>query len=198
MSLGESSSILPHHQRNMREGGRSESELAVKKDLPRSRGDEVIRANHLGDSLIGIVDHHCELVGRRSIAFSHHEIAGDRAGEAAEEAVVERDRRKVDARPEGGIATGPRARFLDAREAPTAGAGIDRPVRGDTALVRRARRLLDFLPGADTRIDPPNLEQSVDRGGVSRRAGRLDQWFTIPIETEPGQAVNKCIYCFLC
>ena len=57
-----------------------ESQRALDEDLAGCRVDQVAAPHHVGDPLMGVVDHHRELVGEEPVGASHHKVT-DRLGD---------------------------------------------------------------------------------------------------------------------
>ena len=73
--------IRPHHQRQVRELRRRESERLIEQHLPRRIRDVILAANHMRDLHQRIVDHDGEVVGRPAVRSDQHRIADDVAAE---------------------------------------------------------------------------------------------------------------------
>ena len=97
-------------------------EQALEQNLPRRRGKQVRAAHDVGDSLLGVVHDHNELVSEQAVGATHDKVAdfdGESLLERALSRVIERDCKIVDAHPG-------RSPWAATSQAAAASAGIDR------------------------------------------------------------------------
>lgn len=157
-------------------------------------GFEVPAANHVGDSLRGVVEHHGEVVARR------HVLAGeDRVAPAGR---IRKPDRVGLARREGGVGVRPGAECQRPRtvEAPGMRLLRDRPAPACAGIERRpvriaglARRRLDLPPGTGAGIDEAPRPKIVEGGAVGGHPGRLAPDRVREAEAEPGEVVDQAV-----
>ena len=73
--LGELLARRVDRRRDVQVARRRVAEQALQVDLPRRRIEQVGAAHHVGDALLGVVDHHRELVGELPVGAIQHEVA---------------------------------------------------------------------------------------------------------------------------
>ena len=59
---------------NAMKHGRTKAERTLQQDLARRVVGQVLAAHDVGDALLGIVDHHRELVGPQAVGAPQHEV----------------------------------------------------------------------------------------------------------------------------
>ncbi len=78
------------HERHVRVARHWQAEQPRKLDLARGGVEQVVAAHHLVHALVGVIDHHRELVGGRVVAAPEHEVV-HHAGHVAVQPVLEFD-----------------------------------------------------------------------------------------------------------
>ena len=104
VALGEPLAAGAEQQRHVRVAGPLEAEPALEPQLPRRGVEQVGAADDLADALVGVVDHHGEVVRERAVVAADHEVvddAFDRPAEAVDHALDGAARRGRAARAAG-------------------------------------------------------------------------------------------------
>ncbi len=88
VTLGEAMAGRAERQRHMNVRRRVRAEQRGEMGLPGRRGQQVVAADDLVDTLLGVIDDHGEVVGRHAIATPQHEVV-DRADVRTVDLVVD-------------------------------------------------------------------------------------------------------------
>jgi len=163
---------------------RRQSEQPLQQDLAR-RGIEQIRAaHHVGDALIGIIDHHRKLVGVEAVGAEQDEIAD----------FLIHGLRDIPLEPVGECdgftpcSQAHRTRSFSRGQALAAGARIDAG-----AIRHRVRRVLafvahcrvrDLLSAAATPINLSGLPEPLECGAVGIQSRALVDHGTVPLQSQ--------------
>src|SRR5262249_44521493 len=143
-----------------------------------------------GHALLGVVDHHAQLVRRRRRRLPHHEVAAGllqvhRAG-AAEE-VVEGRYFIWQAEP-------PAVRAVEPRRVAGAAGGAGAGVAGALVVeVRGAGGALDVAAGAGAGVDALGGAEARQGRLVPRQPARLHHHDTVEIQAQPGQVLDRLL-----
>ena len=144
-------------------------------DLAHGRAQKIGAAQHLGDSLFGVVDHDRELVGKQAVSAAHDEVpdlALEVLAHAALNPVQKGDSLGGDSHARG-------AGCSSAGQAVAAGAGID-----DFAFADN-RGVGDLLARAGTGKQNAARLQHLQRAQVRGVAPALAHDGALPLEAEP-------------
>src|SRR5262249_2328221 len=185
VAFREARSILSQDQRQVGKLWKRRVERLVEQDLARAVRDVIVPAQDVRDPHVDVVDHDAEIVDGCAVRALDDEVVEGRVLEddGALHEMVDRGRaggRRRETEGEGRATGGGSGR---------APAG---PVVGGTPS-RRERRLttrVDLLRGAPAAICPALLEQPPAVLGIQGIALRLEERALVPVEAEPGEAVE--------
>src|SRR5688572_8703543 len=147
----------------------------LEQDLPRGRGEEIRAANHVGDTLCGIVDRDGKLISREAIASVQHERTGRACyvgAHGTETPIVEVDDPIQNAQSYRARSRGGRVR---------AGRRMEQLVAG---FLRPAAECGELAAAAAAVQCQSELRQSIERRVILRGARALAQDRPVPFETK--------------
>ncbi len=186
MAFRQLRAVGPVDERDVRHHRHLPAHRRVDLRLARGVGEMVVAADDVGDAHVVVVDDHRQHVGRRAVGAQQHEVVeiAVRPGDAALHLVVDH-----------GLALGRRLEAHDRRDARGRLGGVavapasvvaHRALLGLGALAHRR----EFILAGEAMIRLALGEQSQRHLAVTVGAGELVHRLAVPIEAEPGEAVD--------
>ncbi len=177
VTLREPLPVGAEHQRHVRVTRLGQPKQALEEQLARRGHGEVRAADDLADSLVGVVDHHGDVVGRSAVAALEDEVV-DARSYRAEQQVLELEADVGGPETESSGGSGP---FPLAAAEVAARAGV-----GPLGQMWRRGRFPDLAPAAIARV---GVEPG-DRLPVQRQTLRLPLHAPVPVEADRREIVD--------
>lgn len=160
MSLCEANAVRVGDKGVMQVHWLVESEQCLKQTVGMGGGEQILAAGHMGDFLVGVIDHDCEVVGGSDVLAGEHHVAQKTGIDGAgTEAQVGEGKRPGDSgssvgiEAPGGLPPGREVFRLDGGTEVTASARVKRSFWAVRSAVHARDFIGDFAAGAEAGIN---------------------------------------------